>query len=100
MYDSKDSYQKMFYRQTRTHDVGVKEDIFDSDLYRHLRNQQVKWGQEVFSGTYFEDDTDVALGLGTDGAPLFQRKRISCWPLILTNYSLAPELRTRKEFQM
>jgi hypothetical protein len=100
MYDNKDSSQKLRYPQTRTHDCTLKEDVLDRELFQQLKERQVTWDGELFSRKYFEDDTEVVLGLGTDGVPLFKRKRLACWPLVLTNYSLGPEIRTRKEFQM
>lgn len=100
MYDNNDTSRKLRYRETRTHDCTLKEDVFDGELFRQLKDRRVTWDGESFSRTYFEDDTEVALGLGTDGVPLFARRRLACWPLVITNYSLGPEIRTRKEFQI
>lgn len=49
---------------------------------------------------YFDQDTDIALGLSTDGVPLYNRSRLDAWPLLITNYALPPELRNVKGYQI
>lgn len=49
---------------------------------------------------YFADETDVALGFSTDGVALYSRSRLDAWPLLLTNYALPPELRTKQGYQI
>ncbi|KAJ9095019.1 hypothetical protein QFC21_005812 [Naganishia friedmannii] len=64
--------------------------------------QSVRWaGKRVEGGgKYFDDDTQIALGLATDGMPCWKRSRLDCWPFIVTNYSPPPEIRTKREYQI
>jgi hypothetical protein len=63
MYDNNDTSRKLRYPETRTLDCTLKEDIFDGELFRQLKDRRVTRDGESFSRTYFEDDTEVALGL-------------------------------------
>lgn len=47
--------------------------------------------------SYFDSDTDVALGVSTDGMAPFKRRQKTCWPLILFLYNLPPEIRFHLE---
>lgn len=88
------------YRRNRTVKPGVFHDIFDGCHFKELLTKDVVWGDEAFPQKYFSSDTDVALGAMTDGVPCFKRNGLDCWPLILTMYSLRPELRQRKEYKI
>lgn len=46
---------------------------------------------------YFAETTELVLGLGTDGIPLFKKSPVDCWPLLVTNYTLPDHLRTHKD---
>jgi len=100
MYENPQMYTKLRYRHLRRHDPDKLEDVFDGLHFQQLRSQPVAWAGRTTDRTYFQDEHELALGLGTDSVPLFERKPLSCWPLVLINYSLPPELRTRKEFQI
>ena len=73
----------------RTTDVQV----FDGSNYSSLRKTHVTIGGEKQSYKYFEDPRDIALGLSTDGFAPFKKRKHTCWPLILFNYNLPPEIR-------
>lgn len=88
---------KFDYRNKRTVEEGVYHDAFDGRHYQALLSEYVHWGNESFRHKYFEQPTDMALGLMTDGVPYFNRNGLHCWPLLLTVYSVRPELRKRKE---
>ena len=45
---------------------------------------------------FFSDECDIALGLSTDGFAPFKRRDTTCWPIILFNYNLPPEIRFLK----
>ncbi|KAF7371874.1 hypothetical protein MVEN_00044600 [Mycena venus] len=47
-------------------------DVFDSLDYRHLRRRRVRVDDKMYVHKYFDQDTDIALGLSADGtrAPL------------------------------
>lgn len=52
---------------------------------------------KTYNHCYGDDKLNIFVGLSTDGFLLFDRSRVDCWPIILINYSLPPEIRTRKE---
>jgi hypothetical protein len=93
--------QKLAYRQDRTDDPGKTEDIFDGEHFKTLLGKTVTWNGSDYRSCerYFNKDTDLALGLSTDGTPLQKHTKLDTWPLLLTMYSLPPELRYRKEYQ-
>ncbi|KAG8716658.1 hypothetical protein FRC09_015427 [Ceratobasidium sp. 395] len=67
-------------------------DIFDGDHYRKLCGEWVTVGRETLDHTYHSQDTDIALGLATDGFGPFKSRKQTCWPLIIFNYNLPPAL--------
>jgi Transposase family tnp2 len=41
---------------------------------------------------YFEDPRDIALSLSTDGFCPFWKCKKTCWPILIYNYNLSPEI--------
>ena len=76
---------------------GIVKDVYDGEEYRRLVNEKVVVGEQCFNHQYFEDTRDVALGLSTDGFGPFKRRKHTCWPLILFNYNLPPDVRFHLE---
>ena len=99
---NKEMCARLKYPFVRTVEKGKYHDIWEGAHIKRLRKRNVEWaGQEVpGAGRYFEDDTHIALGLAMDGLPCFKRSKLDCWPILLTNYSLPPEVRTKREFQI
>jgi hypothetical protein len=88
---------KMRYRAEYVHEPGVVKDVFDGSHYQSLLNTTVPTdGAHPFF--YFSDERDIALGLSTDGFAPFKRRDATCWPMILFNYNLPPELRFLKKY--
>lgn len=73
------------------------EDVFDSQHYRALRDTPVTIDGKTYQFNYFAGNTDIALGYLTDGFTPFKRSKQTCWPLLLINFNLPPEIRFRKE---
>jgi hypothetical protein len=94
--------QKLDYRQSRRVDPAKSEDVFDGEGFKNLSARNVTWYEKDYrsSKRYFDKPTDLALGLSTDGIPLQKHTRLDTWPLLVTVYSLPPELRYRREFQL
>jgi hypothetical protein len=93
LWESKDMAKIMEHRGKFTHNPEVIKHIFNGLLYRSLLGKHV---QPVGSPTqrhwYFDRDTDMVLGLSTDGcAPFRQRAKTAC-PLLLFNYNLPPDV--------
>jgi hypothetical protein len=74
-------------------------DMHSGSHFKDLLGQPVRWDGEIQQPecNYFAEETDVPLSLMTDGVTLYKQSRLDTWPLILTNYALPPEIRTRME---
>jgi Transposase family tnp2 len=88
--------KKMRYRAEHVHEPGVIKDVFDGLHYQSLLTTIVP-GSETRPFFYFSDKRDIALGLSTDGFGPFKKRKQTCWPIILFNYNLHPEIRFRKK---
>ena len=89
--------EKMRYRANHIHEPGTTKDVFDGSHYRSLLRTIVP-GSEDNPFFYFSDEHNIALGLSTDGFAPFKRRDKTCWPLILFNYNLHPEICFRKQY--
>ena len=89
--------KKMRYRANYVHEPGTIKDVFDGSHYRSLINTIVP-GDEGNPFFYFSDERDIALGLSTDGFAPFKRRDRTCWPIILFNYNLPPQIRFQKKY--
>ncbi|KAJ3536499.1 hypothetical protein NMY22_g6010 [Coprinellus aureogranulatus] len=69
------------------------KDIFDGRNFRTLQQKRVVVDGVEQPYRFFEQDTDVALGFSTDGFCPFRRRKKTCWPLLVFNYNLPPEIR-------
>ena len=47
---------------------------------------------------HFSDERDIALGLLTDGFAPFKQHDKMCWPVILFNYNLPPDICFQKKY--
>ncbi len=91
--------QKLRYRSyEHTQNDGKISDVFDSAAYRSLLGRHVTVGGKEMSWKHFSDPRDFALGLSTDGFAPFRRRKKTCWPIILFNYNLPPEIRFHLEY--
>ncbi|PPR00475.1 hypothetical protein CVT26_009682 [Gymnopilus dilepis] len=85
--------KKMSYRHNFQHDPNITKDVFDSSNYQKLRATHVSIGGEKHRHQFFDSKRDIALGLSTDGFAPFKKRKQTCWPLLLFNYNLPPEIR-------
>lgn len=83
----------MKYRGNFVSDPDVVKDILDGENYIRLKQEYVTLGGVKQGHKFFSDDRDIALGLSLDGFCPFKRRNQTCWPLILFNYNLPPDLR-------
>jgi hypothetical protein len=88
--------EKMRYRAEYVHNPGVIKDVFDGLHYQTLLETLVPDSTPPFF--FFSDPRDIALGLSTDGFSPFKRRDKTCWPIILFNYNLPPEIRFQKKY--
>jgi hypothetical protein len=88
----------MRYRvRDHQHNPGVTSDVFDGSCYQSLLNQHVSLNGKKCKHRFFADDTDIALGLSTDGFAPFKKRTQTAWPLLVYNYNLPPDVRFHLE---
>ena len=83
----------MRYRGDFVSDETIIKDIFDGENYKRLKEEYVTIGGVPQAHKYFSDNRDIALGLSLDGFCPFKRRNQTCWPLIIFNYNLPPDIR-------
>ncbi|KAF7361101.1 hypothetical protein MSAN_01141700 [Mycena sanguinolenta] len=59
--------EELLYRARFGSKSGKISDIFDSLHYRRLRRRHVRVEEEILSHLFFDQDTDIAMGLSADG---------------------------------
>jgi hypothetical protein len=90
--------EQMRYRAEFEHVAETITDVFDGKLYRELLGKHVRpINGPVQQHRYFDQPTDIALGLSTDGYAPFRRRAKTAWPLLVFNYNLPPEIRFHLE---
>ncbi|KAJ6451055.1 hypothetical protein C8R45DRAFT_883421, partial [Mycena sanguinolenta] len=70
--------EELLYRACYTSKTGKISDIFDSLHYRRLRDRNVRIEDVVFDHLFFDQDTDIALGLSADGVCPFKNRKSTC----------------------
>jgi hypothetical protein len=94
-----DMAKKNRYRaREHQHSPDIISDVFDSGRYRNLRGKPVNINGKARSFTYFGDKRDIAYGLSLDGMAPFKRRKNTCWPILVFDYNLPPDLRFLKEY--
>jgi hypothetical protein len=76
---------------------NIVQDIFDGSVYSELKGENVTIGGVDMGHKFFDGADDIALGLATDGFAPFKRRKQTCWPLIIFNYNLPPDIRFHLE---
>ena len=62
-------------------------DVWDGAALRPLREP----------GRFFSDINHIALGLSTDGVPIYKSSKVSIWPVYLSIFNLPPSVRMNSE---
>ncbi|KAJ6517723.1 hypothetical protein DFH09DRAFT_940272, partial [Mycena vulgaris] len=75
LFADKKMCEELLYRARFTSKRGKISDIFDSLHYRRLRRRHVRVEEEIFSHLFFDQDTDIAMGLSTDGVCPFKNRK-------------------------
>ncbi|RXW12674.1 hypothetical protein EST38_g13181 [Candolleomyces aberdarensis] len=98
LYQSPEMVEKMSYRHRRQPPKdGAFEDVFDGEIYRNLQKTKVVVGSIEQDYSFFQEETDVALGFATDGFAPFKNRKQTCWPILVYNYNLPPDIRFHHE---
>jgi hypothetical protein len=84
----------MEYRaeHAKQHQNGQYTDVFNGSHYLSLLSKPVP-GARTKDRRFFEDARDIALALSTDGLCPFKKRKHSCWPILIYNLNLPPEIR-------
>ena len=92
------------YRHKYEHQQGVYHDIFDGSHYHKLCETYVSIGDQILGYKFFEQMTDIALGLTFDGVSLFKdlgarvsKNQYSCTPLAVIVFNLPPTIHMQLE---
>ncbi|KAF5342809.1 hypothetical protein D9758_013364 [Tetrapyrgos nigripes] len=94
---SQSMVEKLRYRSTFKRSETHMTDVFDAKLYDHLCQKQVVIGDQELPQKFFQFPRDIALGLSTDGFAPWRHRKKTCWPLLVYNYNLPPEIRFHNE---
>jgi hypothetical protein len=92
-YQNKEFGQSMLYRSKYQHDGTNLQDVMDGANYQRLQGTNVTINGQPRPYKYFEDHRDIALGLSTDGFCPFRKRKKTCWPILIYNYNLSPQIR-------
>ena len=83
--------KKMYYWAEHVHEPTIIKDVFDSNHYQSLLHTIITVDKD-HPFFYFSEEHDIALGLSTDGFAPFKRCDKMCWPVVIFNYNLSPEI--------
>ena len=92
-YRNKEFGHSMLYRSRYQPDGTNLQDVMDGENYQRLRETHVTINGQPRPYKYFQDPRDIALGLSTDGFCPFRKRKKTCWPILIYNYNLPPEIR-------
>jgi hypothetical protein len=67
-------------------------------LLQQLNSRTLQINGKEKSFRYFSDDRDVAYGVSMDGMAPFKRRKNTCWPILVFDYNLPPEIRFLKDY--
>ncbi|KAF8688032.1 Transposase family tnp2, partial [Rhizoctonia solani] len=97
MFRNPSTYEKMLYCLRHLKDGEIIKDVFDGLLYEYLRQTCVSVDGEKFPFKHFEDFCELALMIMLDGMAPFKKRKHSCWPIIIINFNLAPDIRMHQD---
>ncbi|CEL61297.1 hypothetical protein RSOLAG1IB_12422 [Rhizoctonia solani AG-1 IB] len=86
------TYEKLLYRSRHLKDSKTIKDVFDGLLYEYLCKTCVSVDGKRFPFKHFEDFRELALMLMLDGMAPFKKRKHLCWPIIIINLNLAPNI--------
>jgi hypothetical protein len=83
-------------RAQQNRQAGQYTDYVNGSHYLSLLNKLVP-GARTKGRRFFQDARDVALAISTDGFCPFKKRKQSCWPIIIYNLNLPPDIRFQLE---
>lgn len=102
LYANTNSARMMRYRHEHHDDNTYRDDgrisdVYDSVLYRKLRESHVVVNGKRLDHRFFSGPRDVFLTCMTDGFQVFKRAKQTAWPILLVNMNLDPAIRYQWE---
>ncbi|CEL54421.1 hypothetical protein RSOLAG1IB_11667 [Rhizoctonia solani AG-1 IB] len=91
------TYKKLLYRARHLKDGETIKDVFDGLLYESLCQTCVSVDGKKFPFKHFEDFCELALMIMLDGMAPFKKRKHSCWPIIIINLNLAPDVHMHQD---
>lgn len=77
---------------------NVISDIWNSNIIYQLKREEIVVDGRSIGHKHFEDFRESAFALACDGIGIFRKQQKSSWPVLLIDYNLPPNLRTKKAF--
>ncbi|KAJ2927450.1 hypothetical protein H1R20_g9645, partial [Candolleomyces eurysporus] len=93
LYSNPEMVEKMQYRHNFQSNEAITQDLYDGMIYNSLCSTYVNIGGTEHPHRFFEADTDIALGLATDGFAPFCNCKQTCRPILVYNLNLPPDER-------
>ena len=87
----------MRYRAEYQLNTNNISDIFNGGLYKELLRTCVIVGGEKMPFNHFLDPRDIALGCSADNFAPHKCCTKMCWPVVIFNYNLSPDVRFHQE---
>ncbi|KAJ7191154.1 hypothetical protein GGX14DRAFT_296210, partial [Mycena pura] len=78
LFEDPDMCEKLSYRARFETEDGKIRDIFDSFEYQRLLREHVRVEDKLFAHRFFDQDTDIAIGLSADGVCPFKNRKLTC----------------------
>ncbi|KAJ6453298.1 hypothetical protein C8R47DRAFT_926026, partial [Mycena vitilis] len=78
LFANKKMCEELSYRARYKTGTDTISDIFDSLEYCRLLARHVRVEDQIFSHRHFDQDTDIALGISTDGVCPFKNRKSTC----------------------
>ncbi|QRV80956.1 Transposase family tnp2 [Ceratobasidium sp. AG-Ba] len=95
MFNNPSLVEKLEYRHTYKQHEGRIDDVFDGQLYKTLRQQNIVIEGEDLGVKYFSGKYDIATSLLADGVQIFKQETATCWPIMLQILNLPPRDRVQ-----
>ena len=97
-FKSKEFCKLLDYKKQYTSASQRISDVWDSKLIQQLKKEEIVVDGKGLGAYHFKDFRESAIGLATDGIIVFKSQKRSCWPLLLIDYNLPPNVRIKQQF--
>ncbi|RXW13283.1 hypothetical protein EST38_g12567 [Candolleomyces aberdarensis] len=91
LYSNPKMVEKMQYCHNFWSNKAIVQDLYNRMIYNSLCSTYMNIGETEQPHCFFKSDTDIALGLATDGFVPFRNCKQTCWPILIYNLNLPPD---------